>query len=562
MKKRFLWALVISVLLFSFSAFANDEEFVGGIGMLDESEVLATSIDASINIDEEEVSSTILKKLEDPAVFFDGEKLNNKQIENFEIIQVMPELSEDLKLEEKKNIEHPELPHYPITPHTGKGSIPSKSEESARSSSSIGVLSSGNDNPNSALFFPVNASYQDTISYQGEQAWFATQAPANGQMTVHLTVPKLSNIDYDLYVCNYDNGSISIAYASERVAGADEHISFMATGGSYYFFFVNAYTGSSTTPYRIHLDHTTTYDVYEINDFYNQAKPLTNGATTTGAISTPTDEDFYKVTITGNTTVLTVRTANTGMQALLYNEQLTGGYVLETSCPNIGQGSVYNTYTHSSLMPGTYYLHMSSTVKTGSSVGVGQYEISLNNFNTPGNGDLANIMGYTRDGLRMAYYIRWTGALAVNNSIVNPGPWNWTFTKYQERFENQQYWGLTTTFTSYSGGYATDNYAPENKHPFFASYSSTLGINCPDALIIFPSQARFTNDIKWRAASSYEWTNTYSENYTWHDDGENGDLFVVIDLNTGQAVDAPHYEFNLQYGRFFGDMYQYSYTRK
>jgi hypothetical protein len=468
MKRNIFFALLVSLLFFGSRAYATDEDFVGGIG------------------------------------YFDGDETN-------------------ITVSDDESISFPTIPllvSEDALPHDLNGKSISISPESLLPSNSLRAgtrsASSNNTTPNTALTMPPNSNYTDTLDYSGHQSWFYTSVSQNGQFTMHLTVPPTTAVDYDLYVYKYNasTGSLSSFKASERNAGADEHISFMATAGDIYFTLVVSYTGSSTTAYTLRNDFTTSPGAGEVDDFPENARVVTpNTVGLTGIISRACDEDFFKFTVpaSANNAIISI--------SMNINDPSVGtvvyGELYNSSLSFMGE-FVVNSFVSTPVSPGDYYIRVQSMTKTAYYTNIDyNYKVLVNTVNS--GGTIAQVLGRNTNNTKIAYMIN-AGALWVNSSqkIATVGL---TFSHTVTTPQKTTYLSVTSLSALTRG--------------IFGNYGSTLTSNVSNAICLLPSgNINFLNSVHFTSASSspLQFGGTI-------DNAAQLSSGFIFDLDTGAMVD-------------------------
>ena len=393
MRKKLFLLSVIGALLFSFTAFASNEnradlferqrlpgevvaaedEFVGGFGF-DETELAEPS--------ENDLAPISLKELisgdEKPGINFT-----------------------------EKSVAAPTAPAFPVAPYHNSivyGAI----TEQGKTRAATGPGSS----PNTAPEFPVNSGYYPgKLTGTGDQHWFYTQADRNGQLTVHLDVPNNSAIDYDLNVYRYEmsTGNLYTFISSQRGPSASEHVTFNASKDAIYFIHIQSYQGGSTTaPYYLHVEMATP-DFGEIDDYPDGARAVqpNTGEIAAGILTMRCDEDFIKFTATGNKSLVQVglpTDANTfasvyvlsGTSLIYQGDIVEGGeYMMPTTAGN------------------TYYLHFYHA--NNKAPRSGSYQVRVNSFTC--SETIAKVLGFDANHRRIAYVTN-SDRLYVDSSMV------------------------------------------------------------------------------------------------------------------------------------------------
>ena len=549
MRKKLFLIFVISVLtMFSFAAYAQDEEFVGGIGFedsadlqtaiespfgdmvfsdeellkqrttpfdisndLDQPETQADAAEATLSADTASVKKTAAKIAPQPPAFLGGVNTLIQKPSMLNIKKV------DEAIQSKATKEG--------ATETATNDIPTVETMSA-------AVSTYNSDPNSAEYIPVNNYFSSTMSYQGQQAWFLTQAPARGQMTFHFEVPRTS-VDYDMYIYKLDltTGYINPVKACESDPGRNEHASLMVEADDIYFFALVSYSGSSTSPYNFYLGFNTDYTGNETDDTFSEANPvqLYNNTTDTlinGFLGNYVDEDYYRLIITGNKTVINfVNASSTQVGIRLYNASYqpinTSGYIIQNEDdPNtmikVGTFNILN------LNPGTYFLKFTSMNKLA--ISGAQYIARVGHFSTPNNEQISKILTRTADNARIAY-ITTVGKFCVNSALIRDGfpTRKVTIVKGGWRYD----WGpavqteYTLTATDVSGSIGSC---------YFVRFSSGLA-SIYDAFAVYSDDGHYSNVYRYRVENTTQWKNYKSTS-------PRTDGYFIIDLRDGTIKDV------------------------
>lgn len=158
---------------------------------------------------------------------------------------------------------------------------------------------SSNTSADNASLVTVNSMQYDLIAKEKQQRWFYLWSDA-GKLTVDLTAPYSTGVDYDVYIYQYNDeeGSITLVSGSENEDTADEHFAMMTDAGVY-FIMVNGYSGyDAVNSFQLGIGHSSTYDAAEIDDTYATAKTASIPFSITGTIDNAYDHDYVKITVT------------------------------------------------------------------------------------------------------------------------------------------------------------------------------------------------------------------------------------------------------------------------
>ena len=320
------------------------------------------------------------------------------------------------------------------------------------------------DSPNTAPHFPVNSGYYPaTMSATGNQHWFYTVASQNGQMTVHLDVPNVSNVDYDLHVYRYNSGNVITFKSSTSNPTVAEHITFNATNGEIFFILVHSYQGGSTIPYYLHAEMATP-DSGEIDDFPGNARTIqTNTYGLNGRLTMRNDEDWVKFTSTGNNAVINFSPSNSYMSASLY--QMTGAQTLN----HIGEMSDPADYLVPVTSGTTYYLRISHWYNKLGGLN-STYSLLVNTFYSPET--VARVLGRNQSNTKIAYTVNPSERLYVNSTPVME---RISDTSYTREESNIVLIAKHKSSAGLIGGVR------------FGRYTSTSGFSVSNAMLLMPS---------------------------------------------------------------------------
>lgn len=206
-----------------------------------------------------------------------------------------------------------------------------------------------NTNPNEAMVIPVNSLVNDAIKEAGQQRWYAFAANT-GKLTLNLDCSNSPDVDYDLYLYQYDDttGNI-IPLDGNESNGSIEHFSCMVNEGIY-FVLVNSYLGyDAFNQYSLGVVLSTSFDELEANDRIQDASVLSDiEFNTVGTIDNQFDVDIYKFTVESKGTIYISFTNNGSLQNIYAADILnTNGVKLE----QLEQNKSF----YADLLPGTYY---------------------------------------------------------------------------------------------------------------------------------------------------------------------------------------------------------------
>ncbi len=220
---------------------------------------------------------------------------------------------------------------------------------------------SANDNTdvNEATVITVNSLQFDKITEEGQGRWYLFQTAA-GKITIDLTTPNSTNVDYDAYIYQYDDaeGKITLIGGSENVNTANEHFAMMVDEGIY-FILVNGYSGyDATNDYQLGLGYSAAYDTAEIDDTLATSTVVTTPFSVTGTIDNTYDHDFIKFTLTQSGAV-TLSLKNDGSTSNIYRMDLYNGS--GTAIGYLTQGQT----GRATLAAGNYYIRTRATTYGG-----------------------------------------------------------------------------------------------------------------------------------------------------------------------------------------------------
>lgn len=212
-----------------------------------------------------------------------------------------------------------------------------------------------------ATVITVNSLQFDKIAEEGQARWYLFQTSA-GKLTLDLTTPNSTNVDYDVYLYQYDDaeGMINLIGGSENVNTAEEHFAMLVEEGIY-FILVNGYSGyDATNDYQLGVGYSSTYDTAEIDDTLSTSKVVTTPFSVTGTIDNTYDYDFIKFTLTQSGAV-TLSLKNNGSTSNIYRMDLYNGS--GTAIGYLTQGQT----GRATLVAGNYYIRTRATTYGGDS---------------------------------------------------------------------------------------------------------------------------------------------------------------------------------------------------
>lgn len=226
----------------------------------------------------------------------------------------------------------------------------------------LGIATHSVDNTDidHAEVISVNSMSFDMIAESKQQRWYLFWSEA-GKLTIDLSTPESTNVDYDVYLYRYndaDDGTISLINGSEKNGTAYEHLAMMVDSGAY-FVVVNGYSGyDAEHSFRLGIGYSDTYDSAEIDDDFSAATVVSVPFEVTGTIDNAYDNDYIKFTVTetGAVTFLVSdnNSSNNDYRMELYNGSGKGlGYLPE------GRSAAV------SLTAGNYYVRVLTSTYAG-----------------------------------------------------------------------------------------------------------------------------------------------------------------------------------------------------
>lgn len=169
-----------------------------------------------------------------------------------------------------------------------------------------------NTDVNDATIVNTNSVNFDMISEEGQQRWYAFYTE-DGKITLDLSADNSTNVDYDLYLWEYNDeaGEINLVAVSENENVANEHIAMFVDQGVF-FVLVNGYSGyDNQNDFRLGIGYSDQYDANEIDDSLSEAIVNQLPFTVNGTIDNMFDYDFVKFTLPQSGAV-TLSLANNG----------------------------------------------------------------------------------------------------------------------------------------------------------------------------------------------------------------------------------------------------------
>lgn len=201
------------------------------------------------------------------------------------------------------------------------------------------------------------------LNKTGDALAYGLSIPAGVYLQARLTTPANSDLDYDLYLLNSKGyivkGSEYITYINGTNGTLPEALGYITSGSTAtYYLYVRSSKGGSTSK-SFTLDYTVSNvcDSYELDEVVSEAKVLTfesNGvAVNTRSISSPVDQDWYKITIPSSRIYdklsMTATTDSVNKISIeVYQNIASSGYQMK----KIGNGNRVTVST------GTYYVHL------------------------------------------------------------------------------------------------------------------------------------------------------------------------------------------------------------
>lgn len=454
----------------------------------------------------------------------------------------------------KKNIILPKVFPFKVMPFSlSKRSVNDASSTASTMSRQSRAAGGPGITPDSAAYFGVGGYYQSTLIATGAQHWFYTQADRSGQMTVHLDVPAVSTVDYDLYVYHYDpsTGTLYTFKNSVRNPGAAEHVSFMTTEGSYYFIRVASYYGGGNEMYySLHVEMSEA-DAKEIDDFPENAHDITpalnNMESTGGVISMRTDEDFFKFKSPGNGSMITFMPDDKNIVADVY--------VMDSTVLNyIGRLSEMGAYMFSTKTGATYYIcvRQANNRALGSSSG---YTIRINAFNCTTSLADAIFLGGNLDFSKIVYVAN--KKLFINSEFVMDVGWGLE-TLCQYHFEESN----TTVRQAKHDSYARSPVS-HVRLISYTVYGSGSGVSSmPNALAIYIRKSDKDLGIEFKnTANLYRDPETFaafpSPRKILYNGYAGANSAFILDLSDKKVKDLASTTGNGFYSGFFNGSLQY-----
>lgn len=218
-----------------------------------------------------------------------------------------------------------------------------------------------NTSASNASLVTVNSMQYDLIAKEKQQRWYYLWSDA-GKLTVDLSAPYSTGVDYDVYIYKYNDTeeNIGLLTGSENEDTADEHIAFMAEAGVY-FILVNGYSGyDAVNSFQLGIGYSTTYDDAEIDDTFATAKTATIPFNISRTIDNAYDHDYVKITVT-EAGAVSFTLVNTGSTSNSYRTDVYNGAGTNLGyLPQGYEGTI-------SLNPGNYYLRTRATTYSESS---------------------------------------------------------------------------------------------------------------------------------------------------------------------------------------------------
>lgn len=225
---------------------------------------------------------------------------------------------------------------------------------------SVSAYSFGNTDINNAEAITVNSMNYDMIAEAGQQRWYLFWSDA-GKLTLDLTAPDSTNVDYDVYLYQYsddDGGTVTLIDGSENNNSADEHVARMIEEGVY-FVLVNGYSGyDANHSFRLGVGYSNNLDSAEIDDHFNASTAVSVPFSVTGTIDNAYDHDYIKFTVTEESK-MAFSVVNNGSSGNAYRMNLYNGAGISLGyVPEGYQGTV-------TLSAGNYYARMYATAYGG-----------------------------------------------------------------------------------------------------------------------------------------------------------------------------------------------------
>lgn len=211
---------------------------------------------------------------------------------------------------------------------------------------------SENTDLNNAMIIQTNSLSNDAITEEGQQRWYLF-ASAAGKLTLDLNFSNSTDVDYDIYLYQYDDttGNINLVTGAATTSNI-EHFAYMVDEGIY-FVLVNGYAGyDAVNQYTLGVVLSTYYDSQEVDDTLQTAYNLSSTEfSVTGTVDNMFDKDIQKLVV-NNDGRLNISLKNNGSTSNIYAADILNANGVRVA--TINQNANY----YADLPQGTYYLRV------------------------------------------------------------------------------------------------------------------------------------------------------------------------------------------------------------
>lgn len=210
----------------------------------------------------------------------------------------------------------------------------------------------------------IAGTTSDYLNETGDALVYGLSIPAGVYLQAQLTTPANPDLDYDLYLLNAEGyivkGSEYITNINGTNGTLPEALGYITSGdtATYYLYVRSSKGGSISESFTLDYTVSNVCDPYEPDEVVSEAKAFTFGtdgaAVNTRSISSPIDNDWYKITIPSSRIYdklsMTATTDSVNKISIeVYQNVASSGYQMK----RVGSGNRVSVST------GTYYVRLS-----------------------------------------------------------------------------------------------------------------------------------------------------------------------------------------------------------
>ncbi|URZ06003.1 hypothetical protein [Clostridium felsineum] len=212
-----------------------------------------------------------------------------------------------------------------------------------------------NDSAGNAYAVNTNTVYNDTMTTEGGQRWYAFDNSVAQKLTVICQAPKSTNVDYNLFLFKYNDQThnLDLVVDSTYPNTANQQLSTIGQPGVYFMAISSVKGFDAVNPFQFAVISSSTYGDNEPDDNPLQAKSYTNAFSEEDTIDNNFDQDWNKISITEPSII----------SASLSNVSGSNAYradIIDSQLENILCTVNANSSKKFVLPAGTYYVRISS----------------------------------------------------------------------------------------------------------------------------------------------------------------------------------------------------------